>query len=58
MALWPGSERPPTLIGVDYRIYGAFGGANLDLFRDTFERPEDAERCVDCAEALLDAAGR
>ena len=31
---------------------------NLDLFRDTFERREDAELCIDCAEAVLDAAGR
>ena len=31
---------------------------NLDLFRDTFERREDAELCIGCAEAVLDAAGR
>ena len=31
---------------------------NLELFRDTFERREDAELCIDCAEAVLDAAGR
>ena len=31
---------------------------NLDLFHDTFERREDAELCIDCAEAVLDAAGR
>ena len=29
----------------------------LALFRATFERPEDAELCEDCAEAVLDAAG-
>ena len=29
--------------------------ANLDLFRDTFERREDAELCIGCAEAVLDA---
>ena len=31
---------------------------NLDLFRDTFERREDAELCIGCAEAVLDATGR
>ena len=31
---------------------------NLDLFRDTFARREDAELCIGCAEAVLDAAGR
>ena len=30
----------------------------LELFRDTFERREDAELCVPCAEAVLDVAGR
>ena len=30
---------------------------NLDLFYATFERREDAELCVGCAEAVLDAAG-
>ncbi len=30
----------------------------LRLFRDTFERREDAEVCIGCAEAVLDAAGR
>lgn len=28
---------------------------NLDLFRDTFEQREDAEFCIDCAQAVLDA---
>ena len=31
---------------------------SLELYRDTFERREDAEWCIDCAEAVLDAAGR
>ena len=31
---------------------------NLDLFRDTFERREDAELCIGCAVAVVDAAGR
>ena len=31
---------------------------NLQLFRATFEMREDAELCVGCAEAVLDAAGR
>ena len=31
---------------------------DLDLFRDTFERRENAELCIGCAEAVLDAAGR
>ena len=30
---------------------------NLQLFRATFEMREDAELCIDCAEAVLDAAG-
>ena len=28
----------------------------LELFRDTFERREDAELCIGCAEAVLDVA--
>ena len=31
---------------------------NLQLFRATFEKREDAELCMGCAEAVLDAAGR
>ena len=30
---------------------------NLDLFYGTFEDQADAEACVPCAEAVLDAAG-
>lgn len=32
--------------------------ASLELFRRTLERREDAELCVDCAEAVLDAAAQ
>ena len=29
---------------------------NLDLFHDTFEQHEDAELCLDCAEAVLNVS--
>ncbi len=32
------------------------GEENLEMFYNTFERREDAALCIDCAEAVLDAA--
>ena len=32
--------------------------ASLELYRDTFEQREDSEWCIECAEAVLDAAER